>query len=411
MKIRQSVFWRIFIVIALVALVVLGISPLIKATRVFSDSAYATELLGVDFVDAENGWAVGDAGVIYHTSDGGQSWNLQDWQYSDDMFCMLNGVNFIDQNNGWVVGHIPVGQTEQAVIIHTSNGGASWQVQSTFTEYQEFSAVQFLDSNNGWVTVSYPNNQTILHSTNGGITWSIALSGGGGNNLFDIDFVDPNNGMAVGGKIWHTSDGGTHWNLQNDPVFDVDILYGLEFITPNDAWALGNMGHILHTSDGGNNWQVQYQVPDHTPVQATDFIGINNGWIVGGHILHTTNGGTTWEQQNDPADYLRDVQFNDANKGWAVGGIMVGGHGMATILHTTDGGQHWNLQLSPFITHSTITTTSTGTTNAVTGITVGGEVNPVNKFAVLAPWLALIAIIILGGAMLMSRNKNSKIEK
>jgi photosystem II stability/assembly factor-like uncharacterized protein len=206
MKIRPSIFWRIFIVIALVVLVVLGISPLIKVTRVQADSAYANELDGVDFVDAENGWAVGDAGVIYHTSDGGQSWNLQNWQYSDDMFCMLNDVNFIDQNNGWAVGHIPVGQTEQAVIIHTSNGGDSWQMQSTFSEYQEFSAVQFLDSNNGWVTVSYPNNQTILHSTNGGITWSIALSGGGGNNLFDIDFVDPNNGMAVGGKIWHTSD-------------------------------------------------------------------------------------------------------------------------------------------------------------------------------------------------------------
>ena len=34
-------------------------------------------LLGVDFVDAERGWAVGDGGTILVTNDGGRSWTAQ----------------------------------------------------------------------------------------------------------------------------------------------------------------------------------------------------------------------------------------------------------------------------------------------------------------------------------------------
>src|SRR5437868_1957139 len=35
------------------------------------------ELTAVTFVDADHGWAVGDRGVIWHTSDGGRTWKLQ----------------------------------------------------------------------------------------------------------------------------------------------------------------------------------------------------------------------------------------------------------------------------------------------------------------------------------------------
>lgn len=34
-------------------------------------------LADVVFVDRATGWAVGDRGVIWHTSDGGRSWQLQ----------------------------------------------------------------------------------------------------------------------------------------------------------------------------------------------------------------------------------------------------------------------------------------------------------------------------------------------
>ncbi|MEE9158815.1 MAG: YCF48-related protein, partial [Gammaproteobacteria bacterium] len=34
-------------------------------------------LLGVDFVDAERGWAVGDGGTVLATTDSGRTWTVK----------------------------------------------------------------------------------------------------------------------------------------------------------------------------------------------------------------------------------------------------------------------------------------------------------------------------------------------
>ena len=58
------------------------------------------ELTAVSFIDADRGWAVGDRGVIWHTSDGGRSWKLQ----NSAVTCRLEAVQFLDADNGFVVG-------------------------------------------------------------------------------------------------------------------------------------------------------------------------------------------------------------------------------------------------------------------------------------------------------------------
>src|SRR3569623_1138426 len=58
------------------------------------------ELTDVMFVDAQRGWAVGDRGVIWHTSDGGKRWQMQ----SSGVACRLESIHFIDSENGWAAG-------------------------------------------------------------------------------------------------------------------------------------------------------------------------------------------------------------------------------------------------------------------------------------------------------------------
>ena len=82
------------------------------------------------------------------------------------------------------------------------------------------------------------------------------------------------------------------------------------------------------------------------------------GWIVGadGLCLATADGGATWEKRDTGSGAtLRDVRFNDATHGWAVGdgdpkgppprGHVLMGPGSsktcATLLITTDGGKSW----------------------------------------------------------------------
>lgn len=70
-----------------------------------------------------------------------------------------------------------------------------------------------------------------------------------------------------------------------------------------------------------------------------DFIDANTGWAVGdnGTILTTADGGDTWNAQNSGTNQaLYDVDFVDASNGWIAGN--------ATILATTDGGANWIAQ-------------------------------------------------------------------
>ena len=74
-------------------------------------------LQGIDFPDHDNGTAVGSRDVIVHTSDGGNTWVLQNSGITDGTY--LYAVRFVDSILGYVVG-------EDGIILKTGNGGLSW---------------------------------------------------------------------------------------------------------------------------------------------------------------------------------------------------------------------------------------------------------------------------------------------
>src|SRR5688572_25158405 len=82
------------------------------------------ELTSVFFLDADRGWAVGDRGVIWHTSDGGRSWKQQ----QSPTQCRLEAVQFLDGEIGWAVGGCtqPYTHLTEGVVLRTRDGGKSW---------------------------------------------------------------------------------------------------------------------------------------------------------------------------------------------------------------------------------------------------------------------------------------------
>ncbi len=82
------------------------------------------ELTSVWFVDADQGWVVGDRGVIWHTEDGGRHWQLQRTPET----CRLESVHFVNASLGWVVGgrvH-PYTHHTSCVVLRTQDGGRNW---------------------------------------------------------------------------------------------------------------------------------------------------------------------------------------------------------------------------------------------------------------------------------------------
>lgn len=70
--------------------------------------------------DGQRGWAVGYDGTIVHTRDGGTSWQDQ----ASGTRASLNSITFTaDGQRGWAVGY--------GTILHTADGGKSWQEQAS----------------------------------------------------------------------------------------------------------------------------------------------------------------------------------------------------------------------------------------------------------------------------------------
>jgi len=323
----------------------------------------------VFFVDENHGWAVGSRSylpelsgqVIFHTSDGGQTWETQ-YEHApplDNLFSYhrLDNVYFADVQNGWAVGTSetfwnpdlpPFGGWEHhGAILHTTDGGLHWeeQGQELYTSWDlEFFAVQSLDDQNGWAlaTENFPSvNIFLAHTADGGSQWDWVDTGITGTLAIgfalvqgDVVFTDEQHGWVIGGlgEVVHTDDGGATWITQTltcDWPICHKRLFAVEFISNQEGWIVGE--GLYHTTDGGSHWNMQ-DVDVETDFQDIQFVNSLSGWLAGdyGVVMYTSDGGNTWNLiENDVSSVpLRGLSFVNPQKGW-----FVGDHG--TILTTT----------------------------------------------------------------------------
>ena len=277
-------------------------------------------LRDIDFADADNAWAVGWAGTIMRTTDGGQTW---EWQDSGTR-VRLDGVHFHDAQTGWVVG-------EGGAILKTTDAGDTWTSKPSGTT-NLLEAVYFVDADTGWVSGS---NGTIRKTTDGGETWDYQWAGGTTQGLSGLHFADEDNGWAVAwaGTIIRTTDGGDTWITAESGT--TRNLLSVHFADKDTGWVTGSAGTILKSTDGGVSWEEQ---ESHTSVGlwAVHSADEDTVWVSGneGTVLKTTDGGATWSAQNPSATQLLSIRFADKNVGAVVG---AGGE----IIVTTDGGGTW----------------------------------------------------------------------
>ena len=279
-------------------------------------------LKGVFFLpDGRQGWAVGDAGTIVHTTDAGASWSAQ----SSGTIANLNGVWFAGATAGVAVGN-------SGTVLRTRDGGQVWTRQ-TLASGENLMDVCFANADTGWAVGS---SGAVLRTVSGGASWSkINLTG---SVLQSVAFAGTRDGWVVGalGLVYGTHDAGQSW-FQVQTVVTSQTLKAVWRRGAAEAWAVGDQGvapRTIVTPDsvawelrnaGGANQLEGVHYP-------TDRVGYAVGYSGVGAILRTDDGGVHWQAQaSHTSRRLNDVFFVDALRGWAVG---EGG----TIVHTARGG-------------------------------------------------------------------------
>ena len=116
------------------------------------------------------------------------------------------------------------------------------------------------------------------------------------NNIY---MVSATTGYVIGyGTVMKTTDRGNNWIVQDvvgDNFMAMDI-HG------DEIWMCGYAGSVYHTTDGGAHWQKMRNGNDIT-LPRYDLLDIvfkdeQNGWAVcdDGKVLHSDDGGNHWEE-------------------------------------------------------------------------------------------------------------------
>jgi len=211
-----------------------------------------SEINSVDFIDSERGWAVGYGSLILYTSNGGNTWTNQGSGIGYGMYAVnFNGVSFVSSTEGWAVGTELSGLNEShGLIYHTTDGGNNWQLQYASSYSEELTGVDFVNSTRGFAFDSW---MCCLFGTgNAGTDWNLLSDRTGDISQLGFDFADEQSGWAVGFSpyfIGHTSDGGFTWTKQRITTKGWSpTLYGVHFADASTGWAVGekydNVSHV-----------------------------------------------------------------------------------------------------------------------------------------------------------------------
>lgn len=299
-------------------------------------------LRDVYFVDEQRGWAAGDRGVIWHTSDGGRTWRAQ----STPVQCRLSSVYFADRDLGWAVGGWtePYSHQSRGVVLRTRDGGRTWQ-QTPPTALPALTKVRFFDAKHGWAIGQssdlFPSG--VFTTEDSGHHW-VPLVQGMGTDWQAGDFIDPFSGAVAGRQGAVAKIRRRALEPAQSPGYGLRGLRNMRLASNGQGWLVGDGGLILTTEDLGASWQTPLgQLPplsQQFDLSAVATFGPHT-WIAGSpgtRVFYSGDGGRTWDIRSTGQTLpIAAMSFVNENTGWAVGAL-------GTILVTTDAGRSWHPQ-------------------------------------------------------------------
>lgn len=235
--------------------------------------------------------AVGERGRIVLSDDQGVHWR----QARVPLSLTLTAVQFVGPKTGWAVGHA-------GVVLHTSDGGETWVRQ-----LDGKSAAQIaLDSARRSAAAQSGDAAAAKFFAQ----MQLMVEDGADKPFLDLYFRDKNHGWVVGayGMAFATSDGGKSWQSAMGRLANPKALHLYAVRGSGDMlFIAGEQGLLLRSGDGGVSF-AQVETPYRGSYFALALLP-GGGLIVAGlrgNAYRSGDGGATFEKIDGSAP----ISFN-----------------------------------------------------------------------------------------------------
>jgi photosystem II stability/assembly factor-like uncharacterized protein len=324
----------------------IGMSMAIAAPAVFAIAdiieipARPTDLAPVKLLnDADRAGdrivAAGERGHIIFSDNGGDSWTQAEVPVS----VTLTGVDFGTDTHGWAVGH-------SGVVLHSEDAGETWDLQLTGMGAAELA----IETRQEQIEAMEARIEEAPEAEVGDLEWELEdlvfsleniqsdLAIGPVNPFLDVWFENASHGFVVGayGMILRTTDGGKSWK-DKGPQLDNPRSFHLNSITRITGGALviaGEAGQIFVSVDNGDTWERRESPYEGSLFGALGTGGENEVLVFGlrGNTFKSTDLGKNWKLvPNEGGTTLNDGAVADDGR------ITLVGNSGAVLL-STDGG-------------------------------------------------------------------------
>lgn len=202
---------------------------------------------------------------------------------------------------GYAAGDVPGTSGPKGVLYRTTNGGQSWSYISGTPSADAFLDVSFVNPQQGFALGSLNGACFVAATLNNGITW---------NNLATVDgsmraiaAIDPLHIVLVGDAGIFTATDGRTFTARTEPIVGVTTPISLEDVSSagNDVWAVGAGGVIFVSHDAGDTWNSYSDAPVLHQTSLQDFVALrylsDKTVILGGvngAILESQDSGATY---------------------------------------------------------------------------------------------------------------------
>jgi photosystem II stability/assembly factor-like uncharacterized protein/dienelactone hydrolase len=316
-----------------------------KGWKKINTERYPGKQDDITFINEKEGWYVNGYGSIYHTQNGGETWEKQLEKKGTFFRC----IAFVDSLRGFAgtVGtdYFP-NVTDTIPLYGTSDGGKTWNPVSYSGPYvkglcaMDIVKEQFI--NHGKTDykihiyavgrVGSPANMMVSHD--GGVTWTSNSMDKDCKMLFDIKMFDKKNGFACAASdedlekshavILKTSDGGKSWKKVYQSERPFECTWKASFPTKDVGYVTiqsynpdsnVKQQRIAKTTDGGNTWNEINLIEDAGAREfGIGFIDENHGFVgTMNSGYETKDGGLTWAPVNLGKACNKIRIYKDAN--------------------------------------------------------------------------------------------------